>query len=200
MRNVIVTEVNKCVRCMACEVACKIENDTPLGHFFTTIERIGPNPINEGDTFPNVEMYFLPMKCQHCETPECIEVCPTGASAKAEDGTVQIDEEVCIGCQLCIAACPYGVRFLNEEKNVVQKCKMCKQLTDKDELPRCVAACTGQALHFGDLDDPDSDVSKMVADWGDKAYKLPDSGNKPSNVYLLDKFKWRETWKEGTNR
>ena len=185
---------------MACEVACKIENNPPLGKFFTTVERIGPNPINEGDTFPNVEMYYLPMKCQHCANPECVNVCPTGASYKDVDGTVQIDEDVCIGCQACIPACPYGMRYLNDELGVVQKCKMCQQLTDEGKNPRCVDACTGQAMHFGDIDDPASEVSQLVAQWGDKAYKLPDFGNQPSNIYLLNKFKWRDVWIDGTNR
>ncbi|MCD8316915.1 MAG: 4Fe-4S dicluster domain-containing protein [Eggerthellaceae bacterium] len=191
MQNVIVTECNKCVRCFACVVACKIENEPPLGTRWTEILRIGPNPINDGDEFPNTEMYYLPMKCQHCYEPECVEVCPTGASQKTEDGTVQIDKEKCIGCQFCVMACPAGVRHLNNETKVGEKCTMCEQLISAGELPECVASCTGQALHFGDIEDETSDVYKLVQEAGDNAYHLPDVGNSPANIYILKKMKWR---------
>ncbi|MBM6998549.1 4Fe-4S dicluster domain-containing protein [bacterium] len=176
---------------MACTTACKVENGAALGKRFTWIDRIGPNPIHDGDVFPNVEMYFLPMKCQHCVNPPCVSVCPTGASRKVEDGTVQVEEDACIGCGLCVGACPYGVRYVDDTSQVAKKCTMCKQLIDKGEKPECVVACTGNALHFGDLDDPDSDVSKLVAQAGDHAYHLQDSGNGPASVYILDKFTWR---------
>lgn len=191
MQNVIVTECNKCVCCYACTVACKIQNEPALGKRFTWIDRIGPNPIKEGDTFPNVEMYFLPMKCQHCRNAPCVEVCPTGASQKLDDGTVQVDEATCIGCGLCVSACPYDARYVDEQSQIAMKCTMCKELTDQGELPECVAACTGNAMHFGDLDDPDSDVSKLVEQAGERAYVLQDSGNDPANVYILDKMTWR---------
>lgn len=191
MQYAIVTECNKCVCCYACTVACKVENNPPLGNHWTKILRVGPNPINEGDTFPDVEMYYLPMKCQHCRTPECVSVCPTGASQKLEDGTVQIDKEKCIGCQFCVMACPYDVRALNKETKVVEKCTMCEQLIAAGGQPECVSACTGGALHFGDLDDASSEVSKLVAEAGDRAHTLPDVGNGPTNIYVLDKQKWR---------
>jgi Fe-S-cluster-containing dehydrogenase component len=168
-----------------------VENNPPLGNHWTKILRIGPYPINEGDVFPNVEMYFLPIKCQHCRKPECVTVCPTGASEKMPDGTVQIDKEKCIGCQSCVMACPYNVRYLNKETRVVEKCTMCEQLILSGGQPECVSACTGKALHFGDLDDPNSEVSKLAAAAGTKAHTLPDVGNKPSGVYVLDKQKWR---------
>ena len=110
---------------------------------------------------------------------------------KMEDGTVQIDKDKCIGCQFCVMSCPYGVRSLNKETKVVEKCTMCEQLVAAGGQPECVSACTGQALHFGDIDDPASDVSKMVAEAGDRAHLLPDIGNAPANVYILDNMKWR---------
>lgn len=191
MQNVIVTECNKCVNCLACTVACKVQHAPALGKRFTWIERIGPNPIHEGDVFPNMEMYFLPMKCQHCLNAPCVEVCPTGASYRDADGTVQVDSASCIGCGLCVSACPYDARYVDEEKNVALKCTMCKDLTDKGELPECVAACTGNALHFGDIDDPTSEVAQLVAAAGDRAYKLSGEGNEPANVYILNKMTWR---------
>ena len=191
MQNVIVTECNKCVNCLACAVACKVQHAPALGKRFTWIDRIGPNPIHEGDVFPNMEMYFLPMKCQHCYEAPCVEACPTGASYRGVDGTVQVEAESCIGCGLCVGVCPYGARHVDIETNVARKCTMCKELTDEGELTECVAACTGLALHFGDIDDPESDVAKLVAQAGDRAHTLVDSGNRPANIYILDKMTWR---------
>jgi len=191
MQYAIVTELNRCIGCLSCSVACKCENNVPIGNFWQKVMRVGSTPINEGDDFPNVEMYFLPVGCQHCKDPECVKVCPTGASHKKEDGTVQIDKEKCIGCQFCVMACPYGVRYLNEEVKVVEKCTLCEHLTAEGKDPECVTGCVGLARHFGDLDDPASDVAKMVAAAGEKAYRLKDVGNGPSCVYILNKQKWR---------
>ncbi|MGV8084365.1 MAG: 4Fe-4S dicluster domain-containing protein [Coriobacteriia bacterium] len=191
MQYVIVTELNRCVGCFTCSVACKAENNVPIGSFWNKVMRVGPTPIKEGDKFPDVEMYFLPVTCQHCENPECVKVCPTGASHKKTDGTVQVDKEKCIGCQFCVMACPYGVRYLNEEAKVVEKCTMCEHLTSQGEDPECVTGCVGLARHFGDIDDPNSAVSKMIAAAGDRVYKLKDVGNHPSNMYILNKHTWR---------
>ena len=140
-RYAIVTDLDRCVGCLACSVACKMVNGVPVGSFWNKVLRIGPNPKAEGATFPNVDLYFLPVGCQHCEKPECVAVCPTGASHKLEDGTVQIDKSKCIGCQFCAMACPYGVRYLNEEERVVEKCTLCEQRIAQGELPQCVSNC-----------------------------------------------------------
>ena len=149
----IVTDVNQCVSCLACVVACKTVNDVPIGSFWTKTIRVGPN-LKEGGSgqFPDVEMYFFTLQCQHCKNPQCVSVCPTGASKKNKNGTVQIDKESCIGCQFCVMACPYNVRYLNEEKKVVEKCTLCEQKIEQGELPQCVAQCGGRARYFGDLD------------------------------------------------
>ncbi len=149
----IATDLNRCVGCLACTVACKTVNDVPIGAFWNKVLRIGPNPKPEGSgNFPDIEMYFLPVGCQHCENPECVKVCPTSASYVREDGTVQIDKEKCIGCQFCVMACPYEVRYLNEEERVVEKCTLCEQKIAQGELPQCVMQCGGRARYFGDLD------------------------------------------------
>ena len=148
----IVTDLNRCVGCLACVVACKSANGVPIGSFWTKVLRVGPNPKYEGAHFPDTEMYFLPLGCQHCANPECVKVCPTGASKKQADGTVQIDKEKCIGCQFCVMACPYGVRYLNEEERVVEKCTLCEQKISQGLLPQCVAQCQGRARWFGDLE------------------------------------------------
>ena len=138
-QKAIITDLNKCVGCLACVVGCKTANEVPIGKFRNSVYRIGPTPKFEGAQMPDMEMYFLPVSCQHCANPECVTVCPTGASVKAEDGTVRINAGECIGCLLCMDACPYGVRFFNEDTSVVEKCDLCADLIDNGELPQCVA-------------------------------------------------------------
>ena len=213
----IVTDLNQCVGCLACSVACKVVNNVPVGNYWNKILRIGPNPKTAGATFPDVEMYFLPVTCQHCENPACVAVCPTEASHKLADGTVQVDKEKCIGCQFCAMACPYGVRYLNEDEKVVEKCTMCEQKIAQGELPQCVAQCGGRARFFGDLEQGiDSFVgpAPVNVSQGDKSYTgtvnsratlgeavkaysdsdvytLPDVGNKPSCLYILRDRTWQ---------
>ena len=149
----IATDLNRCVSCLACSVSCKIVNNIAPGAFWNKVLRIGPNPTPGGSGhFPDVEMYYLPVTCQHCADPECVKVCPTGASHKLEDGTVQVDKSKCIGCQFCVMACPYSVRYLNESERVVEKCTLCEQKIAQGELPQCVSECGGRARFFGDLD------------------------------------------------
>ncbi|MBQ6453984.1 MAG: 4Fe-4S dicluster domain-containing protein [Coriobacteriales bacterium] len=210
----ILTDLNRCVGCLACSVACKSVNDVPIGNFWTKILRVGPNPKFEGADFPDIEMYFLPVGCQHCGKPECVAVCPTRASTKHANGSVQIDKEKCIGCQFCVMACPYGVRYLNEEEKVVEKCTLCNQIIEAGGLPQCVAQCGGRARYFGDLEQglesfkgPElygdeyvtvgGELSRAATDGLVKQFsegdihKLPDVGNDPSFRYILRKFKWQ---------
>lgn len=217
----IATDLNRCVGCLACSVACKVANGVPVGDFWNKTLRVGPNPKFEGAQWPDVEMYFLTVQCQHCNNPECVKVCPTGASHIAENGTVQIDKEKCIGCQFCVMSCPYGVRYLNEEERVVEKCTLCQQKIEQGELPQCVAQCSARARFFGDLDqgidsfeapwvvditegDPSYDktvknritLKECVQDYSDEdIHHLPDVGNDPSLVYILRD----RTWKGGEN-
>ena len=148
----ILTDLNRCVGCMSCMVSCKVINGVPIGSYWNKMLRIGPYKRKDYKTSNDVDMYYLCVQCQHCENPKCVEVCPTGASHKMPDGTVQIDKAKCIGCQFCAMACPYGVRYLNEEERVVEKCTLCEQLTSQGGLPQCVAQCGGRARFFGDLD------------------------------------------------
>ena len=205
MTKAIITDLNRCVGCLACSVACKAVNNVPIGSYWNKVVRVGPNPIPGGSgQYPDVYMYFLPISCQHCENPECVKVCPTEASHVAEDGSIQIDKEKCIGCQFCVMACPYGVRYLNEEEKVVEKCTLCEQKLSQGELPQCVSQCGGNARWIGDTEagyesfegseDPLGKRRKMVefmepftdAD----VHKLPDVGNKPSYSYILRDHHW----------
>ena len=126
---------------------------------------MGPNPIPGGSgQYPDVYMNFLPISCQHSENPECVNVCPTEASHVAEDGSIQIDKEKCIGCKYCMAACPYQARVVDERTGAVDKCRFCTvSALNGTEMSTCVTACPAGVRVFGDLDDPDSEVSKVLA-------------------------------------
>ena len=196
----IVTDLNRCVGCLACMVACKAVNNVPIGSYWNKVLRIGPSLKKGATSSRDVEMYYLPVQCQHCADPECVKVCPTEASHKLEDGTVQIDKSKCIGCQFCAMACPYGVRYLNEEEGVVEKCTLCEQKIAQGELPQCVSQCCGMARWFGDAE---GDVREFRGPRGETAgefleefsdeqvHKLPDVGNKPSFAYILRDMKWQ---------
>ena len=212
-QNAIVTDLNLCVGCLACAVACKAVNNVPVGNFWNKVLRIGPNKAADENAMP--EMYFLPVTCQHCKDPACVQVCPTEASYKAEDGTVQVNKEKCIGCQFCAMACPYGVRYLNEEERVVEKCTLCEQKTAQGELPQCVAQCGARARFFGDLeagwdsfvapgrvlaydatyeDVHNARVSMMeaVRPFSESdVHHLQDVGNSPSCAYILRNMTWQ---------
>lgn len=208
MQKAIITDLNRCVGCLACSVACKGLNGVPIGEFWNRVVRVGPNPEYEGADYPDVYMYFLPVTCQHCANPECVTVCPTGASVKTEDGTIQIDAEQCIGCGACLSACPYGVRYISEEDNTAKKCTMCKDNIDEDGVPQCVSQCGGNARWVGDIDEGyDSFVGAHETDgeWtgerrrmmdfiepftDDQVYHLPDAGNGPSFAYILRDHTW----------
>ena len=138
---------------------------------------------------PAMTLHF-PRSCLHCETPACVTVCPTGASYKrAEDGIVLVDEDKCIGCKLCSWACPYGAREYSAVEGVMKKCTLCvdriynENLAESERQPACVQACPSRARHFGDLGDPESDVSKLVAARGGVDL-MPQFGYRPTNKYL----------------
>ena len=199
-RYAIAVDCNRCVGCMACNGACKMVNNVPIGSFWNKVLRIGPNEPGQ-DEVPSHDFYFLPIQCQHCENPECVKVCPTGASHKLPDGTVQIDKDKCIGCQFCAMRCPYGVRYLNEEERVVEKCTLCEQQIAQGELPQCVTNCVGMAKWFGDLDEGIESFrgpcGKTMGDFCEPfdgehdVHTLTDVGNRPSFLYILRDHTWR---------
>jgi Fe-S-cluster-containing dehydrogenase component len=198
----LVLDLDICVGCHACAVACKEWNDggefgplpdenpygaQPLGVWFNRVHTYEIEPAEKSK--PAMTVHF-PRSCLHCETPDCVTVCPTGASYKrAEDGIVLVDEDKCIGCKLCSWACPYGAREYSATRGVMQKCTLCvdriynESFEEVDRQPACVMACPTRARHFGDLGDADSAVSKLVAERG--GYDLmPETGYQPVNKYL----------------
>jgi Fe-S-cluster-containing dehydrogenase component len=195
----LVIDLDVCVGCHACAVNCKEWNTGGVAAPLTDLDPYGADPL--GVWFNRIHSYEagegaqsrtvnFPRSCLHCEEPACVTVCPTGASYKrAEDGIVLVNEDICIGCKLCSWACPYGAREYDYDAGVMKKCTLCidkiynENLDVVDRVPACVATCPTSARHFGDLGDPNSDVSKLVQERG--GYSLmPEMGYKPTNQYL----------------
>jgi sulfite dehydrogenase (quinone) subunit SoeB len=195
----LVIDLDICVGCHACAVNCKEWNMGGGAGPLSDFDPYGAQP--DGVWFNRIHAFetgegadgrtvYFPKSCLHCEDAACVTVCPTGASFKrAEDGIVLVDEELCIGCKLCSWACPYGAREFDEDEGVMRKCTLCvdriynETLDPADRVPACVATCPVSARHFGDLGDPHSDVSQLVAARGGVAL-LPELGYRPVNRYL----------------
>ncbi|WP_165062203.1 MULTISPECIES: 4Fe-4S dicluster domain-containing protein [unclassified Adlercreutzia] len=205
MKYGMVIDLKRCIGCHTCEVACKAANNVPQGVWWNRTLTQGSEVLDSpGGTYPNNYIQPITITCQHCENPACVKVCPVGATYRDEEtGVVRQDYDKCIGCRMCISACPYtGVRSFNWEepkyaldfatgdidipkhqKHVVEKCTFCYQRLARGEKPACMVLCPGNARFYGDLDDPNSEVSKLIST---RAYKqlLPDRGTKPSTYYL----------------
>lgn len=137
----------ECIGCKACQVACNDRNDLPAGTVYRRVLHF------ETGEYPNAQLFHHSMACNHCENPACVENCPTLAMHKADDGTVVHDDDLCIGCGICIMACPYGVPVMLDEERIANKCDSCKPLRDAGQNPVCVDACPMRCLEFGDLDE-----------------------------------------------
>jgi Fe-S-cluster-containing dehydrogenase component len=195
----LVIDLDTCVGCQACVVNCKEWNAGGHAGPLTDSDPYGAAPsgawlnrvhgfeVGEGET---ARVVHFPKSCLHCAQPACVTVCPTGASYKrADDGIVLVDEDRCIGCGLCAWACPYGAREMDPGTSVMKKCTLCVDRIYNDNIPEaerqpaCVRTCPASARHFGDLGDPRSEVSLLVAARG--GYDLmPEMGYQPTNKYL----------------
>lgn len=176
-RYAMAIDLSLCVGCAACAVACKMENEVPPGVFNLWIRE------REMGTYPNLWVEFRPEQCLHCENPPCVPVCPTGASYQTEEGLVLVDPRKCIACGACIAACPYDARYLHPA-GYVSKCTFCAHRIAQGRLPACVETCPTLCRAFGDLDDPESPVSKALKEAGRVDVLRPELGTRPKLFYL----------------
>ena len=201
----MVIDTKACLGCTSCAVKCKQANNLPNTIWWNRIiADSGRNEILNG-TYPNNNLTYYPLACQHCANPACVKVCPVGATYKdPETGIVMQDYDKCVGCRMCMAACPYtGVRSFNwqepayyldfalgeadapkHQKQVVEKCMLCSNRVQRGLEPACIEICPGRARFFGDLDDPASEVSTLIAT-RTFVQLLPEKGTNPSVYYLV---------------
>lgn len=174
----MVIDARRCYGVQACTVACKAEHKVPLGENRSWVEEI------EKGNYPQVSRSFLPRLCNHCSEPACVKVCPTGATWKRQqDGIVVVDKDVCIGCKYCVQACPYDARFVNEETGTADKCDFCIHRVSQGVEPACVEACPSRARIFGDISDPNSEVSRLIAE-NPVTVLRPEVGTHPNVFYI----------------
>ena len=211
-RWAMVADLRRCVGCQTCTASCKHANATPPGVQWRRVLDM------EFGEYPDVQRAFVPVGCQHCDEPPCMEVCPTTATRQRADGIVTIDYDLCIGCAYCAVACPYQARYKTNRAHfafgeatasemqrhdsdrlaVATKCTFCveridaglakglKPGTDPEATPACVNACISEAMTFGDLDDPQSNVSKLLAE--NQHFRMHEElGTGPGFHYLWDR-------------
>jgi tetrathionate reductase subunit B len=171
-------DMERCTGCHACSVACKVENDVPLGNFRTKVY------YHDHGRFPQVARTFLPVVCQQCEDAPCLKSCPTGSIHRGEDGIVRINTETCRGFGKCEDACPYGAIYVDPVRNVADKCNFCDHRIQLGMEPACVETCPGETLIFGDLNDPKSPVSRFhAAHLHELTVLKPEKGTGPQVMY-----------------
>jgi tetrathionate reductase subunit B len=181
-RYAMVMDTSRCIDCKACTVACKTENDVPLGREnhrnWVTEEKLRGK-------YPLLGQSYTPGQCNQCRKPPCHKVCPTRATEISEGGIVTIKSQKCIGCKYCMAACPYDARFYNEELGATDKCTFCIERVRQGRIPACVETCPTKVRVFGDLGDPKSEVSRLLALNEHRVVK-PEMGTGPSLYYLMN--------------
>ncbi len=177
MRYGFVIDQNRCIGCHACTVACKEEHNVPIGVYRTWVKYI------EKGEFPDTKRYFSVLRCNHCDDAPCIEICPTVALFRRSDGIVDFDSERCIGCKSCMQACPYDALYIDPNTQTAAKCNFCAHRVEVGLEPACVIVCPVQAIIAGDLDDPQSRISQVVATQKVSVRKA-EKGTRPKLFYL----------------
>ena len=204
-RYAMAIDVEACIGCHTCTIACKSNNNLPNGVLFNKVQTIGGAYMDTASgTYPNdLHKKYYPVACQHCSKPACAQACPVGAITSDERGVVQTDFSMCIGCGSCVTACPYEARTLldTQPEYVVDfplgdwdapvwaaltavKCDFCTHRLDRGEMPACMELCLGRARYWGDVDDPDSEISKVLANSKVERF-LEEAGTEPNCFYIV---------------
>jgi Fe-S-cluster-containing dehydrogenase component/formate-dependent nitrite reductase membrane component NrfD len=167
----------KCIGCHACSTACKSENEVPLGVYRTWVKYV------ETGTFPDARRHFQVTRCNHCANPPCVRICPVTAMYQRTDGIVEFDPNVCIGCKACLQACPYDAIYIDPETHSAAKCHFCSHRTEIGLKPACEVVCPEEAIISGDLDDPASLISRLIAR-EPVTVRRPEQGTSPKLFYI----------------
>ncbi|UXI03649.1 sulfate reduction electron transfer complex DsrMKJOP subunit DsrO [Photobacterium sp. TY1-4] len=184
-RYAMVIDLRKCVGCQACTVGCSIENQAPIGQFRTTVKQYEVTLEDGSTATQTVKAFTLPRLCNHCDNPPCVKVCPVQATFQREDGVVMVDNQRCVACAYCVQACPYDARFINEDTLTADKCTFCAHRLEAGLLPACVETCVGGARIIGDLNNPNSEISRIMAENQDDLKVLkPEAGTNPHVFYI----------------
>ncbi len=171
-----VIDQSRCIGCHACTVACKSENQVPVGDFRTWVK------YTEQGEFPEVRRSFAVLRCNQCSDAPCVTICPVTALDKAANGIVDVDPALCIGCKSCMHACPYDALYINEQSGTAQKCHFCAHRVEQGLAPACAVVCPTEAIIPGDFDDPTSRVASMARDL-DLSVRKPEAGTRPNVRY-----------------
>ena len=177
MKYGFVIDNRKCIGCHACSTACKSENEVPLGVNRTWVK------YTETGAYPDVTRHFQVTRCNHCENAPCARICPVSAMYQRDDGIVEFDKDVCIGCKACIQACPYDAIHIDPNFGTASKCHFCSHRIDIGLEPACVVVCPEHAIVAGDMDDPASEISKVLAKQNVTVRK-PEQGTAPKLFYI----------------
>ncbi|MFN2189510.1 MAG: NrfD/PsrC family molybdoenzyme membrane anchor subunit [Candidatus Promineifilaceae bacterium] len=167
----------KCIGCHACSTACKSENEVPLGVYRTWVKYV------ETGIFPDSRRHFQVTRCNHCANPPCVRICPVSAMYQRDDGIVDFDSRICIGCKACLQACPYDAIYIDPETKTAAKCHYCAHRTEIGLQPACVVVCPEQAIIAGDTDNLSTEISQLLATT-DVTVRKPEQGTAPKVFYI----------------
>ncbi len=177
MRFGFIIDNRKCIGCHACTTACKSEHDDPIGVNRTYVKQV------EKGVFPDTRRIFSVMRCNHCSDAPCVDICPTEALFIREDGIVDFDNNRCIGCKACMQACPYDALYIDPDTQTAAKCNFCAHRVDVGREPACVSVCPEHAIIAGDMEDPTTEISQLLATQ-QVTVRKPEKGTNPNLFYI----------------
>jgi len=178
MRLGFLVDLSLCMGCKGCEGACKAENNVPVNSWRLRVKYV------DAGLYPEVKRAFTPMRCNHCDNAPCVRICPVSALHTLANGIVNVDKDRCIGCAACMMACPYGAIYMDPETNTADKCTYCAHRIEAGLEPACVVTCPTEANIFGDLDEPNSLISRYIANHRDVRVRKPEKGTVPKHFYV----------------